>query len=124
MEDEDATFEEVMDEIKEFRDKRDWKQFHTPKNLPMAIATEAGELMEHFLWDTQEKAEEKARSENNLEEIRDELADILIFSFLMAETLDGDVAELMMDKLDKNKEKYPEEKAKGNSKKYTEHQGK
>lgn len=120
MEDEDVTFEEVMEEIKKFRDKRDWKQFHTPKNLPMAIATEAGELMEHFLWDTQKRAEEKAKSEDKIEEIRDELADILIFSFLMAETLDEDVSDLMTDKLDKNKEKYPEERARGNSKKYTE----
>ncbi len=119
IEDSDTTFIEVMKKIKNFRDDREWKQFHTPKNLSMAIATEAGELMEHFLWDTQEQARDKVKAENKLAEVRDELADVMIFSFLMVDLLDEDVANIMMNKLKKNKEKYPEEKAKGKSERYT-----
>lgn len=118
--DEEVTFKEIKKSIKDFRNERDWKQFHTPKNLSMAIGTEAGELMEHFLWDDNEKVLEKLKDGDKLEEVKDEVADILIFSFLMVDSLDEDVSELISNKIKKNEKKYPVEKAKGTAKKYTE----
>ena len=120
MNDEEATFSSVKKEILDFRNKRNWEQYHKPKNLSMAIGTEAGELMEHFLWDDNEEAIEKLNDSQRLEEVKEELGDILIFSFLMAECLGEDVSDIMLNKIKKNEGKYPVEKSKGKSKKYTE----
>lgn len=119
MEDE-ITLLDIKEKIKEFRDERDWEQFHTPKNLSMAISIESNELMEHFLWENQGEAKEKVNAGEDLQEIKEELADILIFSLLMADSIDADLDRIIGNKLEKNKEKYPVEKSKGNAKKYTE----
>lgn len=99
----------IMEKIIQFRDKRDWSKFHTPENLSKSIAIEAGELLEHFQW-----------GDNYSEdEIADELADILIYSFLMADSINVDVIEIMEKKLSKNEKRFPISKVKGNSGKYT-----
>ena len=123
MTDKKTTLQEIINEVTEFRDKRNWKQFHSPKNLSMAISTEAGELMEHFLWDDAHESKEKVKDNEKMDEIEEELADVLIFSLSLADILGRDVSDLIRNKLEKNKEKYPEEKAKGNAKKYTELDG-
>jgi len=96
----------------QFRNEREWEQFHNPKDLALAISVEAGELLELFLWKNPEDA--------NKEKVKEELADILAFSFLLAEKYGFDVKEIVLEKIAKNAEKYPIEKAKGTAKKYNE----
>lgn len=108
-----VTYSDVIKALLEFRDERDWKQFHDSKNLALAISIEAAELNELFLW------KEKPTSENvNIEKIKEELADILSYAFLLAEKHQLDPFEIIADKIKKNGEKYPVEKAKGKSDKY------
>lgn len=118
---EEKTFKEVMEKIKKYRDERDWKQFHSPKNLSMAINTEASELSHHFLWETLEESRKKVKEEGKvLQEIKDELGDVLINSFLMADSIGADVAEIIEEKLEKSKKKYPVDEFKGKAKKFSE----
>lgn len=100
--------EELKEEIVEFMDERDWKQFHTPENLSKSISIEAGELLEHFQWD------------NNFDigEVADELADVLTYCILMADSLNLNIDEIVLNKLKKTAKKYPVEKCKGISMKY------
>jgi NTP pyrophosphatase (non-canonical NTP hydrolase) len=100
----------ITDELIKFRNERDWEQFHNPKDLALAIGIEAGELLEEFLW----KKPEDAR----IEKVKEELADIFTYSFLLAEKYDFDVKKIVLEKMKKNGEKYPIEKAKGTAKKY------
>ena len=104
-----------MEEILKFRDDRDWKQFHTPKDLAISISLEAAELLEVFQWSGTdlEAAEKRGR-------IEEELADVLIYCFLMADAVGVDPADIIPRKLRINNEKYPVEKSCGNSAKYTE----
>lgn len=101
---------EIIDKIRKFRNDRDWSKFHTPENLSKAISIEAGELLEHFLWD----------NNYDKEEVCDELADVMIYCINMADSLGVDIEKIIDRKMDKNEKKYPVEKCKGNSKKYTE----
>jgi NTP pyrophosphatase (non-canonical NTP hydrolase) len=105
-----------LDNIKQalinFRNQRDWEQFHNPKDLALAISIEAGELLETFLWKNYEDA--------NVEKVKEELADIFAFSILLADKYDLDIPQIIMDKIKKNEEKYPINKAKGTAKKYDE----
>ena len=105
--------QDIINELKKFRDERDWAQFHDSKNLATAIAVEAAELNEIFLWKTIEESEQV-----NIDRIKEELADILAYSFLLAEKHNFDVLEIIQDKIKINSEKYPIEKAKGSAKKY------
>ena len=102
---------ETMERIKKFRDDRDWQQFHTPSNLAKAISIEAGELLEEFLWDN---------DNFNLQNVKEELADVMIYCIHMANALDVNIEDIINMKMDKNEMKYPVEKAKGKSTKYTE----
>jgi NTP pyrophosphatase (non-canonical NTP hydrolase) len=104
--------EEITLELLKFRNERDWAQFHNPKDLALAINVEAGELLELFLWKNSENA--------NTEKIKEELADVLAYAFLLAEKYNFDVKEIVLEKIAKNGEKYPVEKAKGTAKKYDE----
>ena len=110
-----SDIKEITDELIKFRNDRDWEQFHDTKNLAVAISIEAAELNEIFLWKNL-----KDSDESNREKIKEELADIFAYSFLLAEKHGFDVKEIVLDKIKRNKEKYPVEKAKGTSKKYTE----
>lgn len=104
--------EEIICELIKFRNERDWEQFHNPKDLSLAINIEAGELLELFLWKNAEDA--------NKEKVKDELADIFSFAFLLADKYGFDVKQIILDKIKVNSEKYPINKAKGTAKKYTE----
>lgn len=112
------SIQHITETIAVFRDERDWKQFHTPKDLAAAISIEAGELLEQFLWKTNEEVLE--RVESHREKIEEEIADIGIFLFELAGNLDMDLGEIMLKKIQKNAVKYPVEKAKGRHTKYTE----
>lgn len=103
--------QDVIQKLIDFRDQRDWEQFHNSKDLAIAISIEASELLELFLW--------KNNEEVNIEKLKDELADILSFSLLLANKHNLDVNQIISDKIKKNNEKYPVEKAKGTAKKYT-----
>ena len=102
---------ETMERIKKFRDDRDWQQFHTPSNLAIAISIESGELLEEFLWDN---------DNFNLQNVKEELADVMIYCIHMANALDVNIEDIINMKMDKNEMKYPVEKSKGKSTKYTE----
>ena len=104
------TFEEAAAKAIEFRNDRDWKQFHNPKDLAISVSLEASELLELFQWSGADL--EAARKKP---EMTEELADVMIYCIYMA-----DIPEAIRNKIDKNAAKYPVEKAKGNSKKYTE----
>jgi NTP pyrophosphatase (non-canonical NTP hydrolase) len=106
----------LNDAIDTFVNERDWAQFHTPKNLTMAVAIEAAELMEHFLWST--GAESGSPDPRKKEEIADEIGDILIYLLRLGRVLDIDIIAAARDKLIVNREKYPVEKAKGHATKY------
>ena len=103
---------EIIKSLLKFRDERDWGQFHNPKDLALAISIESAELLELFLWKNAEDA--------NTEKVKEELADIFSFAFLLAEKYGLDVKEIVLDKIKKNGEKYPVDKAKGSAKKYNE----
>jgi dCTP diphosphatase len=112
------TVEEITAKIKKFRDDRDWKQFHTSKDMAMAISIEANELMEHFLWKTSKESDQRVLEKK--EEIADEISDIAMYLFELADNLGINLLKAMDRKLIKNAQKYPVEKAKGSHKKYTE----
>ena len=109
--------QDITKKLIEFRDLRDWKQFHDPKNLSEAISIEAAELQEIFLWKTAEQSRQVAAEKK--EKIAEELADILNFTLLLANETGIDIEQAIVKKIRQNDEKYPVEKAKGTSKKYT-----
>ena len=110
-----SEIEEITNELIKFRNERNWAQFHDSKNLAVALSIEAAELNEIFLW------KDLAESEQvNREKIKEELADIFAYSFLMAEKHRLDVKQIILDKIKRNGEKYPVDKAKGIAKKYNE----
>ncbi|KKS27675.1 MAG: hypothetical protein UU88_C0003G0003 [Parcubacteria group bacterium GW2011_GWC1_42_11] len=110
--------EDLTTRITAFRDARDWKQFHNPKDCAISLALEAAEVLEHFQWKNKEEMEVYAKT--NKEEISEELADVLYWVLLMSKDLDIDVLEALHKKMKKNEDKYPVEKAKGKHTKYTE----
>jgi dCTP diphosphatase len=113
-----VTIEEITARIRTFRDERDWKQFHNPKEMAVAIAVEAGELLEHFTWKTAEQSDECARDKR--EEISDEMADVAILLFEMADNIGVNLTQSIETKLAKNALKYPVSKARGSNRKYNE----
>ena len=108
-------FQKLREKILSFRDERDWKQFHNPKDLATAIAIEAAELQEKFLWKSQEDSYEMWKNDA---EIHEEFADIMNFMILFAEECWIDIEKTVLNKIEKNSEKYTVEKAKWNSNKY------
>ena len=109
---------EITHKIRQFRDERDWAQFHNAKDMAIAISIEASELLEHFLW--KNPAEVDARVEAKRSEIEEEIADIAIYLVELTDNLGIDLLAAMDRKLSKNAAKYPVEKAKGSHAKYTE----
>lgn len=120
MQDKTATVAELRERVMVFAREREWEQFHSPKNLSMALAAEAGELMEHFLWTDSPGSAETARSAKKRPEIEDEIADVVIYALEFANVCGIDLAAAIEAKLAKNAAKYPVEKARGNARKYTE----
>lgn len=102
--------DEITNALLRFRDERDWEQFHNSKDLALAISIEAAEINELFLW--------KQAEDVNLAALREELADVLSFCFLLAHKHGLDVQEIILEKIAKNAQKYPIDKAKGTAKKY------
>lgn len=109
-----------MAKIRRFRDERDWSQFHTPKNLAAAIAIEAAELQEQFLWKTDKEVERNLKGGPKRQAVVEEIADVLMFALLLADRLDINVGKAITEKLTNNEEKYPVALARGNARKYTE----
>lgn len=105
---------EIVEELLKFRDERDWEQFHNPKDLALAISVEAAELLELFLWKNHEAADP--------EKVKEEIADVLAFTFLLADKYGFDVGEILLEKIEKNRLKYPVDKVRGSAKKYTEYE--
>jgi len=112
------TIESLTAEIRAFRDARDWMQFHAPKELAVAIAAESGELLQHFVWQSPQQSEQRARERRD--EISSEIADVAILLFELADNLDINLADAMRAKLAKNELRYPVAKARGSNKKYNE----
>jgi NTP pyrophosphatase (non-canonical NTP hydrolase) len=108
-------FQVLIDELVKFRDDRNWSQFHNTKDLALAVSIEASELNELFLWKTNEESELVDRNK-----LKEELADVLAFSLLLAGKHGFDVKEIVLEKIKKNGEKYPVEKSKGTARKYNE----
>ncbi len=105
----------TIEKINKFRDDRDWRKFHNEKDLAISILLEASELLELFQWKQPEEVTTKS-----LERIKEELADVLIYSIMLADNLQLDIEQIIEEKLEKNKAKYPVKLSKGNNKKYTE----
>jgi NTP pyrophosphatase (non-canonical NTP hydrolase) len=105
-------FEEIIEALIQFRDERDWKQFHNPKDLALAISIESGELLESFLWKSHEEAKR--------EKVKEELADVLAYAFLLAEKYNFNIKDIVLEKIKQNAEKYPVSKSKGSATKYNE----
>lgn len=101
---------EIYDELMKFQKDRDWRKFHTPENLAKSISIESAELLEHFQWG----------NVYSIGEVSEELADVLIYCIYMADALDLDIEEIILNKMEKNAVKYPVDKSRGNAKKYTE----
>jgi dCTP diphosphatase len=113
MSDSQTTLAELRRLIFDFVDRRDWHQFHTPKNLAMSLAIEAAELMEAFQWLTPEESREVARQPELREHVAEELADVLCYVFSLANVLDVDLATAVRKKVSKNEQKYPAEEFRG-----------
>lgn len=113
------SFEKMSGKIKKFRDERDWKKFHNPKDMAEAISIESSELLELFLWKTKEESVEFVNNKKNHEEISDEVADIMMFLIEFIDNCGIDIEKAIEKKLQKNAKKYPVNKAKGIATKYT-----
>lgn len=108
------SYEELVSALERFRDERDWKQFHTPKNLALAICGEAGELAAELQW------VEGAPSEDTVNRAMEEAADVLLYLISFSRSMDRDLLTAAFDKLEKNTRNYPAEKSRGSSAKYNE----
>ena len=115
-----TTVGEIRERVLAFARERDWEQFHSPKNLSMALAAEAGELMEHFLWTESKASAATLADAAKRKKIEDELADVVIYALEFANIGGIDLAKAIEAKLAQNAAKYPVEKARGRAVKYTE----
>lgn len=115
-----TTIAELKTRVLAFARERDWEQFHSPKNLSMALAAESAELMEHFLWSTPEQSRTVAADSSKRGKIAEELADVIIYALEFANVTGLDVAAAIEAKMATNAKKYPVEKARGRADKYTE----
>lgn len=109
----------LRDTLRKFVAERDWDQFHSPKNLSMALSIEASELMEHFQWLTEEQS--RQLPPEKLAQVRDEMADVLVYLVRLADKLDVDLLEAAKQKIEKNALKYPAAKVRGSMKKYSDY---
>jgi dCTP diphosphatase len=113
MTDQDTTIADLRQRVAEFVSARAWEQFHTPKNLSVAIAIEAAELMEHFQWLTIEQAASAVQDDEERAAVADELADVLIYGLSLANTLEVDVSKVVLVKLERNERRFPVEEWRG-----------
>ncbi|HYE35144.1 nucleotide pyrophosphohydrolase [Methylocaldum sp.] len=108
----------IQQTLRAFADERDWDQFHSPKNLAIALAVEAAELLEHFQWLKEDESRRLSEKAGDYRAVREEIADVLIYLLRLADQLNIDLEEAIHEKMRKNAEKYPVELAKGNAVKY------
>jgi dCTP diphosphatase len=113
-----VSLEDLRDTLRGFASARDWDQFHSPKNLAIALSVEAGELLEHFQWLSD--LESATLMPEKLAKIREELADVLLYLVRLADKLEVDLAAAAVDKIEINSKRYPIDKARGSYKKYNE----
>lgn len=113
MKDQKTTVAHLRDMVREFVDERDWRQFHTPKNLSMALAIEAAELMEHFQWLTPKESQALVADRAKLSEVADELSDVLCYGLALANELGLDISDSLARKMEKNRAKYPADEFRG-----------
>ncbi len=113
MADEQTTVRELREMVRQFVDARDWRQFHSPKNLSMAMAIEAAELMEHFQWITPEASRQVGENVDELGAVAEELSDVICYALAIANELDIDVSRAMSNKMKKNEAKYPVDEYRG-----------
>jgi dCTP diphosphatase len=113
-----VSLEDLRDTLRGFASARDWDQFHSPKNLAIALSVEAGELLEHFQWLSD--LESATLTPEKLAKIREELADVLLYLVRLADKLEVDLAAAAVDKIEINSKRYPIDKARGSCKKYNE----
>lgn len=107
----------LQKQLREFVSEREWEKFHTPKNLAIALTIEAAELLENFLW----KSEEEDRSAINIEKVAEEVGDVMIYLCRLCDVLGLDLIRCATQKVEINRKKYPAERVRGKSKKYTEY---
>lgn len=117
--DTNTTIEELKQKVIQFRNARNWKQFHDPKNLAMGLTIESAELQELFLWKSKDEAQELLKTELGQKKVKEELADILVFLLYLSEACDVDLSEALIKKVEINEKKYPVEKSFNSHKKYT-----
>ena len=111
--------QQISQRLLEFARERDWEQFHAPKNLAMALAVEAAEIMEHFQWLSDQQSEELSADKRR--EVAFEIADVFIFTLRLSQRLNINLAEVVEEKININAGKYPADKVRGSAKKYTEY---
>jgi len=114
-----AELREFQDILRKFCNERDWEQFHTPKDLTIALMGEVAEVMEYYYWKSHEEIEVYLNNEEIFDEFKNEVADVAIYLIQLANAVDIDLEEAILSKIEKNNKKYPVEKAKGRSDKYT-----
>lgn len=118
--------EQLILNLRKFAEERDWGQFHTPKNLAMALSVECSELVEHFQWLDSDEVKnlqiENSKNKKKREEIAEEVSDILFYLLRFSDVMNIDLQKAVDKKLEKNAKKYPAEKVRGNSKKYNEYE--
>ena len=105
--------DEMLADIRAFTAEREWERFHDPKNLAMAVASEAGELVAELRWIAGEEADAHCRDPEHRQRVADEIADVLVTTLMLADRIGLDVAEIVTQKMKKNREKYPEDEWKG-----------
>ena len=114
----EAALKRLRDRLRDFASARDWDQFHSPKNLAIALSVEAAELLEHFQWVSEKDS--RSMPPDKLGKIDEEMADVFLYLIRLADMLNVDLIQAADRKIDTNSRKYPIEKARGNAKKYTE----
>jgi NTP pyrophosphatase (non-canonical NTP hydrolase) len=110
----------LTEQLRSFARERDWEQFHSPKNLSMALIAEAAELLEHFQWVTEK--ESFALGPSKLQEVKLELADVFLYLIRLSDQLNIDLVAAAREKLELNREKYPADKVRGDARKYSEYE--
>ena len=110
----------LIEKLRVFADERDWDQFHSPKNLAMALSVEVGELLEHFQWLTSEQS--SSLPPQKMSQVREEIGDVLIYLVRQSDKLGIDPLAAAIDKLDKGEKMYPSDRVRGLAKKYTEYE--
>jgi dCTP diphosphatase len=111
--------DEIQESLRRFAEERDWNRFHSPKNIAMALAVEAAELLENFQWLTEEESRCLAERPEDYQAVREEIADVQVYLLRLADLLGIDLETAIRDKMRQNAEKYPVALAKGNALKYT-----